>query len=267
MTSDITDDLVNGGYGVVTLDGAGRSALSDLLGEACAFFDQPADSKKLHASADGNHGYRSMGQEYSLVPERPDMIESFVLWFDRTEFVPGRELVADLLSATLAWREVAADLTRNILSDLARMLGASPVPFERASQVQVNNCLSHSSRRELLHDRHEDGHIITLLHCTGPGLDLFAGGSLVEATFGPDEVLVLPGSTLTALTGGLIEPLEHRVRNLRLASRQAVMYFVNPELSDPVFPWAGSDEARSVDLREAIRSRPAAFGLPSVPVL
>lgn len=77
----------------------------------------------------------------------------------------------------------------------------------------------------------------------------------------------MPGSVLTDLTGGKIAPLYHRVRNHRLAGRLSLMYFVNPEVAEPLYPWVGSAEELRTDLRERVMSRPAMFGLPDVPVL
>jgi isopenicillin N synthase-like dioxygenase len=267
MSDAIVSDLLERGYGVVELADDSFAALRALIETSQAFFARSQVDKLLHTTPDGNYGYRPMGQEYSLIPERPDLVESFSLWSQRIDMVPRSTEIGELVRALLDWRTVAVEMTRSILSAVATSLRAEPPTFERSSQVQVNNCLSTQSDRALIHDRHEDGHIITLLHPTGAGLELFPLGRALEPDIGPSELLVIPGSTLTDLTGGLIEPLEHRVRNLGLSSRQAVMYFVNPELSDPIFPWVGSASDRRIDLRETIRSRPASYGLPDVPLL
>ena len=53
----------------------------------------------------------------------------------------------------------------------------------------------------------------------------------------PDEIVIMPGSVLTALSGGKIPPLYHQVRNHGLDDRQSLMYFVNPEVDEPLFSW------------------------------
>ncbi len=57
-----------------------------------------------------------------------------------------------------------------------------------------------------------------------------------------DEVVIMPGSVLTALSGGKIAPLYHQVRNHGLDDRQSIMYFVNPEIDEPLFGWIEDGE-------------------------
>jgi hypothetical protein len=62
-------------------------------------------------------------------------------------------------------------------------------------------------------------------------LELLVAGKFVTADIRDDELLVLPGSLLTLLTGGVVPPLYHRVRNNRqIKIRQSLLYFVNPSL-------------------------------------
>jgi isopenicillin N synthase-like dioxygenase len=105
------------------------------------------------------------------------------------------------------------------------------------------------------------------MHATGPGLEVLPSGRTRAVETSPGEVFVLPGATLTDLTGGAVTALDHQVRNLRLSDRQSIMYFVNPELDHPVHAWVGDAPQRAVDLRDAVRNRPSAYGLPAVPEL
>ena len=82
-----------------------------------------------------------------------------------------------------------------------------------------------------------------------------------------DEIVIMPGSVLTALSGGKIEPLYHQVRNHQLDDRQSIMYFVNPEIDEPLFGWIESGDGERADIREHVQNAPSMFGLPPVEAL
>ena len=84
-----------------------------------------------------------------------------------------------------------------------------------------------------------------------------------------DEIVIMPGSVLTALSGGKIEPLYHQVRNhcLGEGERQSIMYFVNPEIDEPLYGWLDSSDGERVDIREHVQNAPSMFGLPPVEAL
>ncbi|MGG8710474.1 hypothetical protein ACQ88U_37755 [Streptomyces lividans] len=63
-------------------------------------------------SEDMNHGYRPMGQEYSVSAERPDLNECFALWSDRSDMVPGADRLGQLLQAWAAYRAVLDALVK-----------------------------------------------------------------------------------------------------------------------------------------------------------
>lgn len=168
-------------------------------------------------------------------------------------------------ASLLAWQEIVAGISAAILAALARHFGnEDDLAFRAASSVQINDYAAGPEDRECLQDRHEDGHVLTLVHGTRPGLEIFVDGAPRASETAADELLVMPGSILSELTGQRIAPLFHQVRNLRLPDRQSAMYFVNPELDKPVRPWVGD---RGDDLREMIRNRPNGFGLPAVPIV
>ncbi|MEU6445110.1 hypothetical protein, partial [Streptomyces sp. NPDC047046] len=112
----------------------------------------------------------------------------------------------------------------------------------------------------------EDGHLVTVHYASGPGLEVRLDGKIKPLEAAAESVLLMPGSVMTGLTSGAIQPLYHQVRDLAVPDRVSLMYFVNPSLDKPVHPWSDEPDT-SVDLRDAIRSRPLAFGLPHVPDL
>lgn len=265
-TDQTRRDLLETGYSLMELDAVGADRLATVLRRGKDFFARSFEDKSRHSSDDPNFGYLPMGMEYSITPERPDLNERFALWSDRVDRIPGSPEIAPFTDALLAWRDVLIPFVTRLLDGLSRHFGADGAPaFEAASYLQLNNYVEAPSDREFLQDRHEDGHLLTVIHTTGPGLEIFpSGDSPVPVRTSPGQVLVMPASVLSGLTGGAVGALDHQVRNLALPERMALMYFVNPELSEPLHPWVGD---RSADLRDEARTNPAAFGLPEVPVL
>lgn len=97
-----------------------------------------------------------------------------------------------------------------------------------AGEHQVND-------RDYLQDRHEDGHLITLIKPTRDGLVIFPDGPEgreVPVFLRDDELLVITGSLLTAISDGRIPPMYHAVKNpfVRM-QRKSVVYFAIPDLS------------------------------------
>jgi isopenicillin N synthase-like dioxygenase len=106
-----------------------------------------------------------------------------------------------------------------------------------------------------------------VLHATAPGLEIYAGDDVQPMLPGRDEIVIMPGSVLTALSGGKIPPLYHQVRNHGLDDRQSIMYFVNPEVEAPLFSWIDSADGTREDIREHVQNAPTMFGLPPVEAL
>ncbi|WP_375490511.1 2-oxoglutarate and iron-dependent oxygenase domain-containing protein [uncultured Jatrophihabitans sp.] len=265
-------DILDRGYAVVKLGDIDAGNLRNAISTAVRFFQRPLEDKKQHGSADHNYGYRPFGIEYSRVPERPDMNECFTLWSSRLDLIPNAAGVADVTDAFRDWRDSLAPIVKAILDEVAKNFGTAAAPeFEKASYLQINYCLPAPAERDLLQDKHEDGHMVTVLHATAPGLEIYhegeESGEVRPMLPAADEVVIMPGSVLTALSGGKIAPLYHQVRNHGLDDRQSIMYFVNPEIDEPLFGWIENGDGERADIREHVQNAPSMFGLPPVEAL
>ncbi|MER5319539.1 2OG-Fe(II) oxygenase family protein [Streptosporangium roseum] len=267
LATSVSRGLLAGGFAEVKLPTEASALLQRSVERSREFFGLQDEAKRRHASSDRNFGYRPMGVEYSISPDRPDLNECFTLWADRLDLIPEVGKLAPLTEALLGWRDFLVPFVSDVIEHLAGTFGELPPPaFAKASYLQVNFYPeSSSTSRDLLQDRHEDGHLLTVIHTTDRGLEIWDGDDGPRPiTTGSDEVIVMAGSVLTALTGGKVAPLDHQVRNHNLAHRISIMYFVNPELAEPLHAWNGD---RDSDLRDQVRNKPSMFGLPDVPVL
>jgi len=262
LIADATRDILETGFAVVTLPEDHAEVMAAALDAGRAFFAKPQDDKARYGSDDNNYGYRPLGVEYSATPDRPDLNDCFAMWSNRLDLIPNSEELSEFTDALLSWRDLGGALVAGVLDSLAAHFGAATAPtFSAASNLQLNNYCDSTSDRELLQDKHEDGHMITAIHATLPGLERFVGDVATSATTADNELILMPGSLLTRLSGGEIPPLYHQVRNLRVVGRMSLMYFVNPELYEPVMTWRSENGEPPVDLREIARANPLPFGL------
>ncbi len=271
MTATVTNavtkaarDIIDQGYCVVKLSELDTDRLQTAIATAVDFFQRPEADKLAHGSADHNYGYRPFGIEYSITPDRPDMNECFTLWSSRLDLIPNAGDIDGLTRSFLKWRDSLAPLVSAILDEVAATFAGQAPEFEKASYLQINYCLLTPPERDLLQDKHEDGHMLTVLHSNAPGLEIYLNDEATPIQPGPDEVVMMPGSVLTALSAGKIQPLYHQVRNHCLDDRQSLMYFVNPEVDEPLFSWVDSPDGSREDIREHVQNAPTMFGLPPV---
>ncbi|MFI5748951.1 2OG-Fe(II) oxygenase family protein [Streptomyces sp. NPDC051644] len=268
MTPSVTTaELLAHARATIALPAEAAKTLTALHTAATDFFTQDEAVKRTHGSDDFTYGFRPYGRQYSVSPDRPDMNESFTYWADNPATVPHHDVptVAPFLQALRDYWAVAAGITENVLTDLAAHYGQqtqAPVAFRDYSYLEIN--WYHPSDRDLLQDRHEDGHLLTLAVSDGPGLEIATDGQMSPVPVRDSQLLVMPGSLLTAMTGDDIPPLFHQVRNHRLPRRLTVLFLANPPLDRPVPPFV-SREGRAVDIAQLARTSGAMFGLPPAP--
>jgi isopenicillin N synthase-like dioxygenase len=259
--------LVGVGYARVQITGHQRGTLARVRAEAARFFGRSDAEKRAYGSEDFNFGFRPYGRQYSIAPDRPDMNESFTFWGEDPVTIPRHHEIGTFADALRAYRATAAELAEAILGQLAAHFSCpSVLSFGSASYLEINWYLQ-AGDRSLLQDRHEDGHLLTLVTSDGPGLEIDVGGQMQPVSFQRGDLLAMPGSLLTDMTGGAVPPLFHQVRNHHLRRRMSVLYLVNPQLDNPVEPYVVTDYNRGVDIARRARTNGAMFGLPKAPVL
>lgn len=263
----LVEQLADRGYVSLRLPASAGGALKVLHLEAARFFSCEESSKSRHMSGDFNFGFRPFGRQYSVTPDRPDMNESFAYWADAPETIPRHDEIPGFITALSAyWRAVSA-VADQVLVEIARRLGSTVrVDFEESSYIEINSYFEEETRL-LLQDRHEDGHLLTILNSNEAGLEVEVDGTMTRVDFDDDELVIMPGSLLTDMTGGWIRPLFHQVRNHRRPNRQSVLFLVNPSLRGTIEPFVSNDCNRGVDIAERARSNGQGFGLPQAPEL
>jgi isopenicillin N synthase-like dioxygenase len=263
-TSSLWRQILTKGFGTVHLDPTDARTLSRLYESAMQFFAMDTSAKLRHSTPRRNVGYRPYGQVYVHSPERPDLNDSFLYWTNTRARLQHRQEIGLFLERLDAYQSVTAGIVRDLVREMRAHYGYDhDLPFEDASFIQVNSFPA-EPERELLQDPHEDAVFLTLIWTSAEGLEVMANGTTVPVTFRPDELLAMPGSVLTDMTGGEIQPLYHQARNFGHAGRKSIMYFVSPEVDDDIKPFVVTDHNRGIDIRERVISNPQAFfGLSS----
>jgi isopenicillin N synthase-like dioxygenase len=253
-------------------------AINKVLAEAEVFFSLPPAQKNQNTLDDLFEGYRGLGTEYSDVAERPDLHESFWVHAFNAEKARARldDRAQPLYRSMLHVAEMFDGIIASMLVALQRYYGvpnADQPQFATAfgSHLQLNYYNPSRHQRDLLMDCHEDGLLFTILYSNASGLEIRApDGSFTPVSTDPGEVFIMPGDIAMLLSGGEIQPLYHRVRNiLEVQARMSLMYFSNPNANNHVKiePWRKSDVNRDVDIMRRVIENPLKFGLPPIPIV
>jgi isopenicillin N synthase-like dioxygenase len=262
--------LENQGFLRIPVDGELRHATDRVFALAEEFFVRSAAEKRHFAYPAWVEGYRELGPEYSQVPERPDLTESFSIWH-RNRARPELDAWAAACPLHPAMRHASAmlsDMVRGLFAAMAEYWGPADAPelrFQDGTWTQLNYYEPARHSRELLQDPHEDGHLITFVLTNAPGLEIEVNGEFVPAGIGRSELLVMPSSLLSLMTGYRVKPLYHQVRNTyRTDPRSSLLYFVNPEIDQHLAPWIANESNEGIDIVERANAGPTQFGLPSL---
>jgi isopenicillin N synthase-like dioxygenase len=250
------------GYAFWQLSGAESQALNRLHSEATSFFHLDQRSKRRHLTPGLDFGYRPFGRRYSSATNHPDRNESFIYWDDGPEAIPKAPEIGSFISALSSYSHIVARITDFILRHAAISLASSQrLEFEGNSRLEINWYFP-TKGQDLIEERHEDGHLLTILTSAGEGLEIECEGEMSPVKLSGSELLVMPGSLLTDMTAGWISPLYHQVRNQHLSPLLSITYFVNPLLDRPIGPFAINDSNRGVDIAARARANPQVCGLP-----
>lgn len=265
----LVPQLERQGFLRIPLEPALKQASDRVFPLANEFFARTPAEKQHFAAPAWVEGYRELGPEYSQVPERPDLTESFSAW-NRNRARPELENWATGCPLHMAMRETADLLNELVRGLFAAMVahfapGAPELRFYNATYLQLNYYEPARHARDLLQDAHEDGHLVTIVRTNAPGLEIKVDGEFVPANVGENELLVMPSSLLSLMTGNRVKPLYHQVRNNRQKTpRASQLFFVNPEIDRPIAPWVSNETNAGIDIVEAANAAPKQFGMPTL---
>ena len=263
----VAEEIESEGSAEWTVEKNIADLFTDVYGTAEAYFGQSA-SVKLHDQLAGGYGYRPFAAEYSQSPERLDPFESFTAGEATREASFELSLANELNVGMVKLFEELCDLASRILAGFADRYRVDEDTIAQFAQgcrafscLQLNYSEPSEVEEDYIHEEHEDGHILSFVSTTGPGLEIKTGGQFISVTPIPPRLIIMPGDILSLLTGGNVRPLYHRVRAVRsLQRRYALVHFVDPDPRTCV-PWNVTEMNRDVSIGERVLANPARFGL------
>ena len=269
---DLARELLHPGYAIVKGGAQMVGLLNEIFDSAGDFFARGPREKKGFERPDLLEGYRRYGAEHSGLRNRPDLNETFslVLGNMAREDIASWSLTNPLHRALRSAAPRYAALVDGVLDEIRRELnpGGDRVSSVEFSYFQLNYYRPRAETRIFLQEAHEDGHLLTVVTSRQPGLEARIGGRFQPVNFASDELLVMPGSVLTLMTGGRIKPLPHRVRNVRsVATRASLMFFANAPVTRAPRAWAAAADGSMPDIGRATAENSKMFGLPSIEAL
>lgn len=262
----IFEDFLNKGYSIVKIAFNFHNSISDVFSQGEGFFALNIEEKMKFSSPELLEGFRAYGIEYSQSADQPDLNESFSVWKRnlRSNLVSKWSGEIALHNSMSALFEPFTKLANSIFKTLQAQINKTGQMIEESDldYLQMNYYEPIKHDRHFLQDAHEDGHLLTITTATQPGLEVLVKGEFQPIVLNENELLVMPGSILTLITGGIIKPLYHRVRNNRVNKvRESLMFFVNLSLDREQKPWIANETNRDVDIRAKAIENSSIFGL------
>jgi isopenicillin N synthase-like dioxygenase len=262
--SAVLDQIFSRGYASVRLESAGSDLLAGLFAKASGFFAKSEGEKLRYGVENRITGYRPFSYANTGSADKPDLNDSFLYWKHRRGAQPHHEEIAEFLAAAEAYRAVAAEVVADVIEELREHYDYKPeLGFEQASVLQINSFVKPVDR-EFYQFAHEDADLLTVIWASHPGLEgVFEGDRVEKYDFAQSgEVLIMPGSLLTAMTDNAVKPFYHQVRNYNTPDRKSIMYFVSPEADGPIEPFVAGGEYTAEDIQRLVIENPQMhFGL------
>jgi hypothetical protein len=304
--TSLAQQLRHHGFGFDLLDRELAGQVRAVLAEARGFFDAigelPASVRCAlqQREPDGRAarftGFRTPGEEYAQVYERPDLMQSFSLMAADQARLPAE--VWEYLQQhpftrrLFAIKDAIVAHAGRALTELAGLLrgpGAGRYGIDLAAHtfVQVNSYRpalfdgryrragqTPLAQRTYLQDPHEDGQFLTWAAADDWGLagrPRDGGGrALALVPPSPDRMLVMPSLPFTYYTGGPthggIPPFEHavlrEVDGRAIENRTSLICFVNPNVTRPLPALVANEENRGLSVPFLVNEAQWRFGLP-----
>ena len=272
LVRDAARELLRRGSALVRIDPEMVDLLDAIFDSARDFFALDPSEKLRYERLEILEGYRRHGAERSGSRNQPDLNATFSLALKNM----AREDIARWSKSNPLHRALRAAAPRyaalvdGVLEEIRLEINArgDRVSAEELSYFQLNYYRPRAETRALLQEAHEDGHLLTVVTSRQPGLEAQIDGRFQPVNFARDEILLMPGSILTLMTGGRVKPLPHRVRNLHgVATRASLMFFANTPVTDAPRAWAAAADGSMPDIGRATAESSKLFGLPSIEAL
>lgn len=261
--NECVNDIIHQSYAVLSIS----DELENCFEAIRESFSQVSDMDKRNFSfPQFTEGFLPFGLEYSMIPDHPDLCERYCYW-------PNQKARHEKFSFTnsafyrtvVKYEQGISVLADHVLNEIHDYYGAPrQIPTRESSYLQYCAYLPQfrSDDREFLQDPHEDGHLLSFIKPSCAGLMIMCDGAFQPLEIGKNEIGVLAGSLLTALSDEQIPAKVHAVAPPpENVARQSLMYFVNPH---PSYMAKTLQSGRLLNLQSFANERHKSFGNPDL---
>ncbi|MGU9859131.1 hypothetical protein [Pseudomonas sp. LF245] len=251
-------EIVNKGYAIVTIT---PSMQTDFREMQKLIDGVSISEKKKFSFVERTDGFYPVGYSYLKSVVNSDLCETFNYWKRyKAEHAAWDFSQTDFYARAESYEAQAARYGQHLIEAIGDHYGyAEKIDIGRDSYLQFNHYREElrASGRKYLQQRHEDGHLLTLIKPNGPGLVIYIDDTECLVDLGPDQAIVISGSLLTLLTEGDIEPTYHAVVNFTLpVARCSVVYNINVLASQ----LPGMRSGRNIEIFEPANAQHMQFG-------
>jgi hypothetical protein len=234
MTMKAADDIINYGYTMVEVSKHFCDCLYDIAKVYGTITQATKDTFRYPERTDG---FLPFGMEHSNTTNRMDLCERFCYRHkyrrDHKKNLTGMDFVSSkFYEQTQFMDEELHGISHRILTaihDVFMYRGSVEIRDGSYSQLSYYDPRHAPVDRECLQDVHEDGHLLTIVAETHPGLVIHDRGQTKLIDVKPPYVVVFSGSLLTLHTDFQIRPTYHSVKNIpRQDCRASFAYFAIP---------------------------------------
>lgn len=282
-------------YAIVELPDNVLRHANDILSAGQKFFEQPSEMKAhCISSVNDLEGYRGFGEELDPETGLEDLSEGFAVWHRNQQSAHVRRwaVSCDLHRAMSGALDAYSTFAEGILLALRQEVApslkdgdGSDINIRQLSYLQQNYYRPSDhvggTRRNVM-EPHEDGHLLTILKPTAPGLAVSPReliepptranplgvygppGDYVDITLNAREAILIPSTPTALLTGGKVSPLWHGVRITGSERRQALMFFVNPDPQFECRPWVENEKTSKYNIHEIVELMSSNYGKTSI---
>jgi isopenicillin N synthase-like dioxygenase len=252
------EDFQTKGFLIVGVADPVAESIQRIFELTTVFFKRSKSEKLADSLCELNEGWRDLGGEFSINPDRPDLHESF--WVtprhaDRARAAysnVGLKLYDEMRNCISMLSDVERTVTKELIAFVAPTQNEPSFSCSRDSDMQALYYQPSVHERECLQEPHDDSLYMTFLKANRPGLEWQSkSGDYHAVELDKDELIVMPGEILALLTGYKIKPLIHRVvRHRDQIERLALGYFTYPNLdaNSTLAPWVANESNDGIDI-------------------
>jgi hypothetical protein len=233
MSMKAADDIIQYGYTLVEVS----KHFADCLFEVSKVYGTITQATKDEFRfPERTDGFLPFGMEHSNTTKRMDLCERYCYRHkyrrDHRKNTASEFVSSKFYEQIRYMDEELHGISHRILTHIQdAFLYRGPIEIRDGSYSQLSfyDPKHASVDRECLQDVHEDGHLLTIVAETHPGLVIHDRGQKKLIDVKPPWVVVFSGSLLTLHTDFQIRPTYHSVKNIpRTECRSSFAYFAIP---------------------------------------